>query len=245
MNLFERFKKDKLNTEKTSDNQKSVSLEKAVSLRKDIILDETKKQGIKNTKARVVFTLDHSGSMNNEYNNGYIQMLLERIFPMAMCFDDNEELEFFLFDDKYKELKSVTMRNLKDYVRKRILTANIPYGGTNYAPIINAITDKYAHKNPSKIPTFVIFITDGDNFDTNEATNALINASKYNIFWKFIGIGYSSFTFLKELDNMPNRTVDNANFVSINDIHDIPDRELYEKLLTEYSDWQNAYSEIG
>ena len=78
-----------------------VSLAKKVSLRKDMVLNEAKNQGIAVTRARVVFVLDHSGSMDHSYRNGEVQTLLERIFPMAMCFDDNQEMEFYLFDTRF------------------------------------------------------------------------------------------------------------------------------------------------
>lgn len=248
MGLFDRFKKSNEKTPETiqTQNNDTVSLEKKISLRKDIILDETKRQNIKNTNARVVFALDHSGSMSSQYKNGNVQTLLERIFPMAMCFDDNQELDFYLFDDRDKELAPVTPRNLAGYVQENIINKNIQYGGTNYAPVINTIMTKYAKMNPSNIPTFVIFITDGDNFDEPATTTAITEASKYNIFWKFIGIGYGNyFSFLEKLDNMKGRVVDNANFIPIKNIHNMSDKDLYKKLLEEYADWQKNCQRVN
>ena len=87
------------------------------------------------------------------------------------------------------------------------------------------------------IPTFVVFITDGANSDKADAKKALINASNYNIFWKFVGIGKAKFDFLEKLDNLKGRLIDNANFVNFNNIGVISDNELYAQLLTEYNDW--------
>ena len=136
----------------------TVSLQKKVSLRKDIILNEVKRNNITAAVARVVFVLDHSGSMIPLYKNGSVQDLLERIFPMAMCFDDNGELEFYWFDNSFKELTTVTIGNLEGYVQRVILSRNEHFGGTSYAPIINEITNRYALKDPMNIPTFVVFI---------------------------------------------------------------------------------------
>lgn len=221
-----------------------VSLAKKVSLRKDMVLNEAKNQGIAVTRARVVFVLDHSGSMDHSYRNGEVQTLLERIFPMAMCFDDNQEMEFYLFDTRFTELPSVTMNNLANYVPDEILKKYNNYGGTEYAPVINAVTNRYGVKCKSDDPTFVIFITDGDNSDRAKAEKAIVGASQFNIFWKFIGIGNASFDFLRHLDDMDGRFVDNANFVPIVDVARISDEVLYQKLLLEYGVWLNKIKSL-
>lgn len=241
MGLFDKFNSNS----KTSANPpynnanstNTVDLQKKVSLRKEIILDEVKRKNITAAVARVVFVLDHSGSMIPLYKDGSVQDLLERIFPMAMCFDDNGELEFYWFDNSFRELTPVTIGNLGGYVQRVIMSRNDHFGGTSYAPIINEITKRYALKNPMNIPTFVVFITDGANSDKADAKKALINASKYNIFWKFVGIGKSKFDFLENLDNLKGRFIDNANFVNFNNIGSVSDNELYAQLLTEYNDW--------
>lgn len=215
----------------------AVDLKKKVSLRKDIILDEVKRNNITATTARVVFVLDHSGSMTNMYKNGTVQDVLERIFPMAMCFDDNAELEFYWFDSIFKELEPVTGDNLEGYVQKVILSKKEHFGGTCYAPIMNEILNRYGRKEPMNIPTFVIFITDGANSDKPAAKKVLTEASRYNIFWKFVGIGNTKFDFLENLDNLTGRFIDNANFINFSNISNISDNVLYAQLLTEYNDW--------
>lgn len=245
MGLYDVFNSDVNNSPISNNNAfnqpvntlNSVDLKKKVSLRKDIILDEVKKNNITATTARVVFVLDHSGSMRNMYKNGTVQDILERIFPMAMCFDDNGELEFYWFDTYFKELETVTKDNLDGYVQKIILSKKDDFGRTNYAPIINKITNKYGKEERMNIPTFVIFITDGANADKSAAKKAITEASHYNIFWKFVGIGNTEFDFLESLDNLSGRFIDNANFVNFNNISNVSDNILYAKLLTEYNDW--------
>ena len=87
------------------------------------------------------------------------------------------------------------------------------------------------------IPTFVLFITDGANSDKAAAKAVLTEASRYNIFWKFLGIGKTSFEFLEKLDDLKGRYIDNANFININDLGALSDNTLYSYLLTEYNDW--------
>ncbi len=236
---------------KATENQPVISLtknpelNKTICLRKDIIQKKAQRTSFEGKKARVVFVLDHSGSMRKMYNNGTVQTLLERIFPMAMYFDDNSELDFYWFDSLFRELPPVTPALLEDYVNKIILANPERFGGTCYAPVMNEIFKKYVKISSANIPTFVIFITDGANSDKGDASKALINASRYNIFWKFIGIGKERFEFLERLDNLKGRFIDNANFVNVNDLYSISDDDLYTLLLEEYDEWLTLCRKSG
>lgn len=216
-----------------------------VNLSKEKVKVSLKKQNVSATKARVVFALDHSGSLGWAYRNGTIQNVTERIFPIAMEMDDNSELDFMLFDDGYKNLDVVTIDNLNGYVKNVVDKKGGSFGGTSYAPVMEAITEKYGRKEKSDIPTFVIFITDGDNGDKKKAEKAMIEASKYNIFWKFIGIGKAGFSFLEKLDDMAGRTVDNADFITVADLNVISDEALYDRIFNEYNGWLTACKEKG
>lgn len=227
------FEKQKLPENTISNTQ----LAKKISLRKELVIDEVKKQNISVNTARVVFVLDHSGSMRTMYKDGTVQDLLERIFPIAMHFDDNAEMEFYWFDSVYKELDPVNCKNIEGYVQNVILSKNDHFGGTNYAPIMTEILNRYVRREPSNIPTFVIFITDGNNADKKATKDVLTEASKYNIFWKYVGIGDERFEFLAKLDELKGRFIDNANFINVSDLGAIDDKSLYKLLLDEYGDW--------
>ena len=237
MALSDLFKKKEKNPAAAIDLTKNPELNRKISLRKDIVIDEVKRQNISSDTARVVFILDHSGSMRKMYRDGTVQEVLERIFPIAMHFDDNGELEFYWFDSVFKELEPVTAGNLEGYVNNVILSANDHFGGTNYAPVMHEITERYAVREPAPIPTFVIFLTDGNNADKRAAKDELIRASGFNIFWKFVGMGNEKFDFLAKLDDLDGRFIDNANFIRIADAAAADERELYSLLLTEYGGW--------
>lgn len=235
-NMFENLFRKK----ETSAPVLQEELVQKVNLRKEKVKVELRKQSISTVKARVVFALDHSGSFEWAYDDGTIQDITERLFPVAMEMDDNEEMEFMLFDNSCKELVPVTLSNLSGYVKNVVMKKGGYFGGTAYEPVISAVTGKYGIKEKSTIPTFVIFITDGDNSDKKQAEKAVIEASGYNIFWKFIGAGNTDFSFLEKLDDMAGRMVDNADFIRINDLNKISDEELYSRLLNEYNSWLNA-----
>jgi len=192
--------------------------------------------------AQVVFCIDASGSMTDEYRNGTVQSIVERLMPVAVKFDDNQSMETFMFSNGCTEVKPATPKNFDTYV-KNVLYPAFDGCGTEYAPVMKKILQNYGK---SKIPTFVIFITDGDNSDKSATQEIMCKASEYPIFWKFIGIGNNErFTFLEKLDDLSGRKVDNANFVQIKDINKITDEDLYNQLMIEYPQWQLAAKQAG
>ncbi|MGO0861971.1 VWA domain-containing protein, partial [Clostridioides difficile] len=65
------------------------------------------------------------------------------------------------------------------------------------------------------------------------------------VFFQFIGIGKRKFNFLEKLDVMEGRVVDNANLFSLNDINDISDEELYERVMKELPEWVREAKKKG
>ena len=190
---------------------------------------------LSNITSRVALVLDFSGSMRNLYKNGTVQLVIERIMPIAMQFDDNQELDLWIFENGFTRLGGVTKENF--YGLANNIFNQYRMGGTEYAPVMNDVYKKYIKENPANIANYVIFITDGDNSDRGNTNKIITEASKYPIFWQFIGIGDDSFSYLQKLDDMDGRYVDNADFFSIYDINNITDNELYTKLFDEYPGW--------
>ena len=188
-----------------------------------------------NITSRVALVLDFSGSMRSLYNDGTVQSIIERIMPIAMKFDDNGELDLWIFENGFHRLNGVTINNF--YGLAQNIMSQYRMGGTQYAPVINDIYSKYVVEEPAQLPNYVIFITDGDNSDKAAATQAITKASGAPIFWQFIGIGNSSFDYLEQLDTMPGRYIDNANFFAIHNINAMEDKDLYSRLFAEYPSW--------
>lgn len=203
-----------------------------INLRKDKINKIClEKKELTNLTSRVGMVIDRSASMNNLYNNGSVQTLAERIIPLALQFDDNQEMDMWFFNNLFKRLPSININNYKGYIDEQ--SRNFSMGGTEFAPILRDIKRKYVDEEPSKIPTYIVFITDGECWDKDESTQIIKELSKYNIFIQFIGINEGS-AFLEKLDTMKGRYIDNANYFYVKDLNNISDDELYKKLLTEY-----------
>ena len=83
----------------------AINLEK-INLQKEQVIDLKKKAGIgSRSQAQVVLALDFSGSMSTLYNNGTVQKTVERILPFGLAFDDNGEVDTYLFENRYNKVK--------------------------------------------------------------------------------------------------------------------------------------------
>ncbi|MEH2123585.1 TerD family protein [Nostoc sp.] len=221
----------------------------------DIVL---KKKGINKNVGRVALVLDISGSMNHQYNSGAVQAFLERIVPVASRLDDNQTLDVWFFGSKHKRTKSVTEINLDGYINKEcgevkraLLVFKMPSlmielgGGNNEASVIKDVIKKYTQEQPSKLPTLIVFLSDGGVTDEQGIQKSVIDAAKYPIFWQFVGLAGSNYGILERLDTMGGRIVDNADFFHVDDLGKITDEQLYERLLNEFPSWMKQATARG
>jgi len=204
---------------------------------------QLEKKQIFGEKAQVVVVLDISASMSGLYSRGIVQQLTDRLLAIGMNLDVDKSIDVFTFGERATEISSVTEGNHANFVRDSILSKYSFEYGTRYATVMKKVIDKYSAKKgffksaTAEHPTFVFFITDGDNSDKPEAERLIKEASKQAIFWQFVGLGSERFSFLQKLDDMPGRFLDNADFFSVQDLSRESDEQLYDKLLTEFPSW--------
>ncbi len=229
-----------------------------INLRKDKVIDLTKKLGIFGEKAQVFLVMD-------KFRDGLVQRILERIVPLALQFDDNATLDVVVFHNDAFEAVPCTLANLEGYVQKEIL-AKFNFGGTSYAPAIKLVRGGIANKvkgalkklggmfaslmgnkseDTKQLPTYVIFVTDGDSGDHRETEQQIRDASNEPIFWQFVGIGGERFPFLEKLDDLTGREIDNASFFAVRNIDKMSDDDLYSKLLEEFPGWYKEMRQRG
>ena len=226
----------------TATSSNVIDMSKSAENLSNVLIDMSKGGKIDMTKhmARVALAMDYSGSMSNLFANGSIQDVITRLLPIALKFDDNGELESWLFSDNKEKLDAVTINNYKNYVKKVMMYARMTMGGTNYAPVLKDIVKYYKDVEPSEIPAFIIFITDGENWDTEQTNRIVKELSNYNMFVQFIGIGNENFKYLKSLDDMRGRKYDNTGFTAVKDMNQMTDEELYTEILRQYKNWLNT-----
>ena len=191
--------------------------------------------GIEGQRAQVVLVLDISASMNALYKSGVVQRIIERMLGLAVNFDDDGQIDLLLFGTNAYPLPPVTLDEIEGYVERVILSQYKIREATNYAPPLRLILNHY--RAPQPAPVFVIFLTDGGNADKPASAEVLRELSSQPVFVQFVGIGKEDFPFLRKLDELPGRLIDNAGFMPVNDLDAIKDLELYDRLLNEFPQW--------
>ena len=199
-----------------------------------------KKQGLQNTLARVGVVLDASGSMRSQYKSGRVQELLDRVLPLALHFDDDASLDVWAFDSATTTLPPATTGTIQGYVNTAAGGWKRWSGGTNDEPQAMRIVIDHYRRNPAAPPAYVLFVSDGGVHKNREIHDLMVQAAHYPIFWQFMGLGGRNYGILEKLDTMSGRVVDNCGFFAIDDLHDISEETLYDRLLQEFPLWLGA-----
>lgn len=234
------------------------------------------KNNLERVRAKVAFVIDASGSMYEQYTSGQVQEVVNRVFPLGVHFDDDEELETWAFALKSKQLSNVTFANFKNYVKKdaggweKWMSALRSQHNNEPAVIRDVIAhfsgltppdavaekkglfstkkvfpDGFAPAIDAKTPVIVLFISDGGVSHNQEIEFLIRWSSTLPIFWQFIGIGGSSYGALEKLDELKGRHIDNANFFAIDDLRQISEAQLYDRMMQEFPLWLKAARSKG
>ena len=213
-----------------------------VSLAKPITLELEKRQ-LLNCVAKVALVLDISGSMSERYKNGTVQEIVNKVLPLAVQFDSDGELDFWYYGTTPKRMPAVNLRNYQEAVPANWRQLMKEVGGRNNEALV--MWDIIGAYRTSKMPAYGVFITDGGISRESEIKKLLIEASKYPVFWQFVGVGGSKYGILERLDTMTGRAVDNANFFALDDFRMVGNSELYSRLLHEFPLWLQTIRHKG
>jgi vWA found in TerF C terminus len=186
--------------------QKLISLEKQLADRGDHnLLDLTKraavsleKRGLGEHTARVALCLDISGSMSGLYRSGKVQALVERVLALGLRFDDNAEVDVFLFGARAHEAGTVGLDSYQGWTQR--MQAHWPLeAGTDYAKAIRLIREQYFGTSEPRFaplfdqqPVYVMFVTDGRTVSEQDAREQVLASSYEPLFWQFMGLGRST-----------------------------------------------------
>jgi hypothetical protein len=208
------------------------------------------KKGLGEHTARVALVLDISGSMARLYRSGAVQRLAERVLALGLRFDDDGEVDVFLFGRKvHRPTPGLRLEGHQQYVAELTKRYKLEFD-TRYGAAMSAVRGHYFHSGggrgtpvSDRLPVYVMFLTDGAPTDRKEATEQIRSASYEPIFWQFMGIGSSrEFSFLQKLDDLDGRYTDNADFFAVapSDLEGpgaLSVDELFDRLMNEYPDW--------
>ncbi|MET7859046.1 VWA domain-containing protein [Streptomyces sp. NPDC005318] len=203
------------------------------------------KYGLSGERAAVYLVLDYSGSMKEYYKDGSVQALADRVLGLSAHFDDDGRVPVVLFSTDIDAVTEIALDNHRGRVDE--IVAGLGHmGRTSYHLAMDAVIDHYIDSG-STAPALVVFQTDGGPINKRAAERYLCKAAKLPMFWQFIGFGNkrsSQFDFLHKLDELAvpaQRPVDNAGFFHAGlDPRQVPDDELYDRLVAEFPLWLAA-----
>lgn len=205
------------------------------------------KHNLKDVTARVALVLDYSGSASGLYSRGTMQAAAEKVLAVATQFDDDGDIDVFLFHNDAWYAGSLNLSNYQGGIERMIKGKSM--GGTEYGKAFELVTEHYFGgggkrklfgRNKSadvdtSVPVFVAFLTDGETFNEDHALRAAKASSEFPIFFQSVGMGSSgSFRFLSGPLNDHGGKVDNFGFFTTPDIAKMSDEDLLDGLLNEF-----------
>jgi len=155
------------------------------------------KRGLGEHTARVALCLDISGSMHGLYRSGKIQKLAERILALGLRFDDDGDVDVFLFGKEGYSAGSLQLANHATYVND-LLQRHKLEGATYYGKAMQLVRQHYFGTADLRhapfgqaLPVYVMFVTDGRTMDEAITRDQIIASSFEPLFWQFLAIGKS------------------------------------------------------
>jgi len=211
-------------------------------------LDLTKTLELNLTKAGITpptmatkLAVDCSGSMDDEFNNGWVGKTVNLAIAAALKFDDNGELDVGFFNTSFKKAPSATVEDIGNYMKTKGSRFRAG-GGTSFAPIIsecesvtgNTFTRLFSSKKSSAPLAYTMVITDGDPGDGYEFEKVLDDTSG-RTFYQFIAIGNQVNT--RYLTNIA-AAYSHMGFNHLPDPHKVTPDSFYETLCNKkFADW--------
>ncbi|NEK59487.1 stress response protein [Geodermatophilus sabuli] len=242
-----------------------VDMRKRLSLRKQQVAISLTKHGAPDAVARVILVLDASGSMSRLYDKGTVTNVVERMAAVAAQLDDDGQMQAWTFATNCAQLPDLHIGELPEWLELHVRVGAMGFGRKRPAKGLRpgqldmrqigiqneehkviAEVRAFVRAHPSAAPTLVLFFSDGGVY-RNAAIEAELRAAVDDpVFWQFVGLGRrGKYGVLEALDEMSGRRVDNVGFFAVDDIDDVADSVLYDRLLGEFPSWLRAARAAG
>lgn len=140
----------------------------------------------------VKLMVDRSGSMGNEFRNGFVQNTIDLFLAAAMKFDDDGVMQIGFFNNRWQETREVTAADAGTYVKDIGMYAD---GGTCFADGVKAFKGKSSNGLMNRLfnggkqqtPVYIALLTDGQCHDAAEFEAQLVGME--NTFVQIVAIG--------------------------------------------------------
>lgn len=204
--------------------------------------------------AQVELVVDYSGSMRKRLRSqggqpSEVQTVVERALALALSgLDDDGVVPVRFFQDFVFDAELITRDNYLGFVDA--WTKNHKTGGTNFVPAMRAVVEKPARKpkllqrfglrrgtpeiaEADQPPKFVLFVTDGSPNDRKQTVALIKEYAPRPVFWQFVALGHKA-DYLRNLDTMGDRVIDNVGLVEWEDTLQMSDTEFFDAVIAEF-----------
>ena len=214
-----------------------------ISLRKktEAVAVSLRKKDMSGVRAQVIVILDHSYSMQRDYQNGKVQDLVERFLGFGLAVDIDGEIPVIAFDSIVHNPVNVNMSNYHDVVANSIYKSS-QMGSTDLTAALRVVLDE-AKKTDT--PLFVAVVTDGEPNDRPTAGDLVCDLASYPVFIKFLAV--QKVDFLEKLDDLSNneRLLDNVDTKEYINLNNISDEQFAIDMVDEWDSWTKAALAAG
>jgi hypothetical protein len=213
---------------------------------------------------QVFGVIDRSGSMADEYRNGTVQDVVNRMLAYAVIVDDDGSVPLIFFDHTIQQYE-VKLDDFHNYIGRNRIGAG---GSTDLTKALATLAEETGNgdlvasggflrrggdKPPSvkKMSTPAYAIIDGVPNDPASATDMIRKLSWRGVFLKFLFVGRDrrGWEYLESLDDdirvgVPyergGRLVDNVDAKNVGDIKNVSDQVFFEDMFDEVTTWLAA-----
>ncbi len=200
-------------------------------------------------RVAVYQVIDVSGSMSPHFSSGDVQNFAEQALALSAHLDDDGRVPVVFFDSHPAEPADMYVTQAHGAII-RAMNGRRLGGGTSYATAMEKIIR--AHRG-NATPALVLFQTDGQDGNQQATIRLLCESANLPIFWQFIGFGpnnrlspFDEFKFLRKLDKIRGRVVDNAGFFPAGqNPRGLTDLAMYDGILNEFPQWLTKARQAG
>jgi hypothetical protein len=214
-------------------------------------------------QAEVYLAADKSGSMIGYYNDVHkpVTHLAKQIAALALArLDPDGKIPFWLFGFKAHGPWTITAENIEPGEKKGVLgrtkrqddivtkaVKDTEYGSTNMGDAVRAIHVAHKQTDQSK-PGLAVIQTDGQPDNETDVIDAIVSASRDNLFFVFIGYGNCGMPFLNKLNRggFKGQVVDNVYAFGVGEEPTSwSDEKIWTEVLKEIPEWRkNATGKV-